>query len=146
MLAGVEAVELAGVNKSCSGKTPEIIRLIETRGLFETDADFFHSISHELRADKALFSVPFNIEINSQKSENIIGIDIVIADKVIDDAVIFSLLSRGHRYPVYLAWDHIKFSESTFANDLLIKRSRQRRTAVCTAEAIHFRELLIARK
>lgn len=144
MLAGVKAVKLTGVDKSCSGKTSKIIRLIETRGLFETDADFFHSISHELRADKALFSVPFYIEINSKKTENIIGIDIVIADKVIDDAVIFSLLSRGHRYPVYLAGNHIEFSESTFANDLLIKSGRQRGTAVGTAEAVHFRELFIA--
>ncbi len=60
--------------------------------------------------------------------------------------VIFAFLSRSYRDTVDLTWDESEFAKGTLSNSLLIEGSRQRKTSVSTAEAVHFRKSDISRK
>lgn len=58
--------------------------------------------------------------------------------KMLDYALIFSFLTACYRNSVYFTWNRIKLAESTFSYYFLIKSSRQWKTAVGSAKAVHF--------
>lgn len=72
MSVRIEAIEFPGVNQVCARKMPEIIGSIQTKWLFKLYAYLIHNKCHKLRTDKAGLSVPLDIQVHCQKSEDIV--------------------------------------------------------------------------
>ncbi len=140
----VEAVELSGVDKCCAGKAAEVIRCIETEWLFELYADLVHRVCNELGTDEAVLPVPFYIEVNCDKTEHVIGIDIPVIGEMAYDALIFHFLLTGNGDAVDLAWYKIIFAESALAYYLLVESCRKRKRSIGAAEAVHLRKSNVA--
>ena len=58
--------------------------------------------------------------------------------------VICVLLLGSYTDAVYFAWYVMVLTESSLTYDFLVKGRRKREWPVCTAEAVHFRQLHIA--
>ena len=140
----IEAVQFARIHQSSSREFSEIVGSIQTEGFLKRDTYLIHSVSDELRTDEALFAVPLYIQVNGEKAEDIIRVNVPVIGEMPDHTVIFLFLFIGHRNAVDLTGDEIIFTESTFADGLLIEGSGQRKGMVGTAEAVHFRETFVS--
>lgn len=106
----IEAVQFARIHQGSSRELSEIIGSIQTEGLLKRNSYLIHCVSDELRTDEALFTVPFYIQINGKKAQDIIRVNVPVIGEMPYYAVILLFLFMSYRNAVDLTGDEIIFS------------------------------------